>query len=396
MDIIGQTLSNGWSSLHFAAWKSKKNVQTLQCLIDNYNGNIKDIINQKNDDGYTPLDCAYTWNDSPIKKDIVALLRQNGGKADRYDKNGSFKGKGKGELSVEAEKLIQDYKNQFPKGTPLVCACEKGRLEDVRVLVEGHDVEKTGMSVEEMVSKEGKDSSGNSTRPIDAAATLIDTSDENDTSEYEKKSEINKNKLKIIIYLANNGAKGVKLYGEPILFACRENNLKAVKAIIKAHDEEKTGMSVEDMLKYVWKKEETEAQWTLLQYAVSNEQLEIVKFLVETYPNVDLIGQTGSDGWNSLHVAAKHSDNVNTLKFLIESYKKVYLITNIINEKENIDEYTPIDCAYWYNNSTAKNDIVNLLRQNGGKANYYDKNGKYVDRGNGDLHLSYENVTIKF
>ena len=47
-------------------------------------------------------------------------------------------------------------------GTPLVCACEKGRLEDVRMLVEGHDVEKTGMSVEEMVSKEGKDSYGNS------------------------------------------------------------------------------------------------------------------------------------------------------------------------------------------------------------------------------------------
>ena len=32
----------------------------------------------------------------------------------------------------------------------------KGRLEDVRVLVEGHDVEKTGMSVDEMVSREGR------------------------------------------------------------------------------------------------------------------------------------------------------------------------------------------------------------------------------------------------
>ena len=49
----------------------------------------------------------------------------------------------------------------FQEGTPLVCACEKGRLEDVRVLVEGHDeMEKTGMSVDEMVSKEGKSSDG--------------------------------------------------------------------------------------------------------------------------------------------------------------------------------------------------------------------------------------------
>ena len=39
---------------------SKKNVQTLQCLIDNYNGkDIKTIINQKNNYGWTPLDYAY-------------------------------------------------------------------------------------------------------------------------------------------------------------------------------------------------------------------------------------------------------------------------------------------------------------------------------------------------
>ena len=36
--------------------------------------------------------------------------------------------------------------------------------------VEGHDVEKTGMSVDEMVSKEGKDSDGNSFTPLQSAA----------------------------------------------------------------------------------------------------------------------------------------------------------------------------------------------------------------------------------
>ena len=61
-------------------------------------------------------------------------------------------------------------KDEFSKGTPLVCACEKGRLEDVRVLVEGHDVEKTGMSLDEMVSKEGKDSDGYSRTPLQSAA----------------------------------------------------------------------------------------------------------------------------------------------------------------------------------------------------------------------------------
>ena len=40
----------------------------------------------------------------------------------------------------------------------MVRACEKGDLDSVKALVEGHDVEKTGMSVDEMVSKEGKNS----------------------------------------------------------------------------------------------------------------------------------------------------------------------------------------------------------------------------------------------
>ena len=97
VDLIGQTNWYGLSSVHYAAQYSKKNVQTLQFLIDNYNGNIKEIINQKDDYGYTPLDYAYGSNNSPIKNDIFALLRKYGGKANRYDKNGNWKGKGKGD-----------------------------------------------------------------------------------------------------------------------------------------------------------------------------------------------------------------------------------------------------------------------------------------------------------
>ena len=71
----------------------------LQFLIDNYNGNIKEIINEKNYSGSTPLDWAYSSNHSPIKNDIVALLRKYGGKANHYDKNGNWKGNGKGDLN---------------------------------------------------------------------------------------------------------------------------------------------------------------------------------------------------------------------------------------------------------------------------------------------------------
>eukprot|EP00944_MAST-04C_sp_MAST-4C-sp1_P000472 g472.t1 len=96
VDLIGQTDKYGVNSLHNAAWYLKKNVQILQWLIDNYNGDIKEIINHQNNHGQTPLDYAYQVNDSPIRNDIVSLLRKYGGKAHFYDKNGKF---GKGDLN---------------------------------------------------------------------------------------------------------------------------------------------------------------------------------------------------------------------------------------------------------------------------------------------------------
>ena len=38
-------------------------------------------------------------------------------------------------------------------GSPMVGACEKGNLDSVKALVEGHVVEKTGMSVDKMLNR---------------------------------------------------------------------------------------------------------------------------------------------------------------------------------------------------------------------------------------------------
>merc|ERR1711871_586769 len=279
VDLIGQTDSDGENSLHDAAHWSEKDVQLLQFLIENYSGgDIKDIINQTNKDGYTPLDSAYDskYNTS-IKKDIVSLLRKYGGKANCHDKNGKEVGKSKGDLNdvlndaIDAVSLTSVYQHLHPKGTPLVCACEKGRLEDVRMLVEGHDEKKTGMSVDEMISEEGKDSDGDSSTPLAGAAR--------------------------------------------------------------------------------------------------NEHLEIVQYLVKTCSTVDLIGQTDSDGENSLHDAAYWSEkDVQLLQFLIENYSGGD-IKDIINQT-NKDGYTPLDFGYGSQyNTSIKKDIVSLLRKYGGKAN---------------------------
>ena len=72
------------------------------------------------------------------------------------------------------DNLKQKYKKEFPKGTPIVVACEKGRLEDlklfVKVFVACHDVDGTGVTVKKLLEKVGKDSRGNSRNTLMAAA----------------------------------------------------------------------------------------------------------------------------------------------------------------------------------------------------------------------------------
>merc|ERR1712196_406061 len=74
--------------------------------------------------------------------------------------------------------LYKRYKNEFPHCTPFVCACEKGRVEDVNQFLNLHrfhayiDVgtANAGMDVTAMVSEVGKRSDGKSRTPLMMAA----------------------------------------------------------------------------------------------------------------------------------------------------------------------------------------------------------------------------------
>ena len=50
--------------------------------------------------------------------------------------------------------------------------------------------------------------------------------------------------------------------------------------------------------------------------------------------------------------------------------------------------FTPLDLAYGSRNASPniKQEIIALLRSKGGKANYFDENGRRVGDGNGDLN----------
>ena len=66
-----------------------------------------------------------------------------------------------------ANELKIKYEEEFPHGTPIVCACEKGRFEDVKLLITGYnDVNgsngnnNNNMTLKEYVNQEGTTSRG--------------------------------------------------------------------------------------------------------------------------------------------------------------------------------------------------------------------------------------------
>ena len=104
----------------------------------------------------------------------LSALHGNMGVADYLvAKGGDLHNKNKGVL----DRLTAHYKKEFPRISPLVCLCKKGRLEDVQLLIKAvHDVNSSngnGMAVKEYVNKAGRTSTASRSRevtPLMAAA----------------------------------------------------------------------------------------------------------------------------------------------------------------------------------------------------------------------------------
>jgi len=188
--------------------------------------------------------------------------------------------------------LIARYQREFPQGTPIVCACQYGRMDDVELFMNLHPFHKyitnrdvngyrDDMTLKDMVSQVGRNSLGGECTPLMAAA---------------------------------------------------------------------------------WK-----------------EHFQVVKYLIEqgeADPNI-----ATSNGWNALHLAARNNrTNTELIELLL-----THMTLDSINKK-GVGS-TPLDWAYRdYNTSPLRQEIIALLRSKGGKANYYDANGRYVGEGNGDLN----------
>eukprot|EP00942_MAST-04A_sp_MAST-4A-sp1_P013429 g13429.t1 len=120
---------------------------------------------------------------------------------------------------------------------------------------------------------------------------------------------------------------------------------------------------------------------TPLMMAASFEHFHIVEYLIEQCeadPNI-----ARSTGSNALHLAAcNNRTNTELIQLLLN-----HMSLDSINKKTSTTGgFTPLDCAYYVNHSPIRQDIIALLRSKGGKANYYDENGRDVGEGNGDLN----------
>ena len=83
----------GLNALHVASYYNRTNTGLIQLLLNNMS---LDSINQETNYGITPLDYCYEFNGSPIRREIIALIRSKGGIANKYDENGN-------EIELESE-----------------------------------------------------------------------------------------------------------------------------------------------------------------------------------------------------------------------------------------------------------------------------------------------------
>ena len=92
----------GENALHKAAYHNRNSTDVIKLLLD---AMAVFSINKKDGAGYTPLDRAYLNKDSPLRQEIITLLRSKGGKANAHDIDGNEVATGEGDLTKSIWKL---------------------------------------------------------------------------------------------------------------------------------------------------------------------------------------------------------------------------------------------------------------------------------------------------
>ena len=98
---------------------------------------------------------------------------------------------------------------------------------------------------------------------------------------------------------------------------------------------------------------------TPLMMAAMYEHSTIIEILLQCNAST---ATTNKNGWNALHYAAANNKTTTTIVQLLLNNMKL----EDINHK-NTNGDTPLDHCYEYNNSSIKQQLIDLIRQKGGK-----------------------------
>ena len=142
IDISIVHQKTGCNGLHFAAsWCTSTRI--LGLLLSHTSCSF-DIVNCRNAQGRTPLDCVKD-NPNHIQNDMTTMIRAQDGKTGtELGQLGLLKVKEAPmtfEQAIDVTQALEEkYLRQYPHGTPFIVACEKGQLLDVKTFVEAYNV----------------------------------------------------------------------------------------------------------------------------------------------------------------------------------------------------------------------------------------------------------------
>ena len=169
-------------------------------------------------------------------------------------------------------------------------------------------------------------------------------------------------------------ARYLELYprGTPLIVACENGNLDDVEVLLT--DDNKNAFGTNS---YGY-------EYTPLMVAANFEHFQVVEYLIGEGADPNIVD---SDGVNALHKAAiSNRRSTEVIELLLN-----HMSLDSINKKEDRYGDTPLDKAYGNGPSPLRQAITALIRSAGGKANYYDANGEFVGKGNGDLNTTDNN-----
>ena len=166
----------------------------------------------------------------------------------------------------------------------------------------------------------------------------------------------------------------IDLHVTPFIAACENGEIKDAHFFLKTYNLSQNYMRCNNLKEFISEvgRNSYGKESTALISSVRREKLDIVELLVKN--NVNIERKMAKNGWTALHYAAQFNSTMDIMQFLLNESTTL----GIINER-SVAGWSPLDVAYNNFNNNAKEDIIKLLKQHGGKAYKHLEDGTYYD-----------------